>query len=377
MEKEKYFGLSPRIARWKLDTPIENWLSRKADHSLFFKQLYLLYYYMFDRKYYLVGRQMAKKAFTNHVSSEGVSDINAVVNDMVYCLHRFGISFQDYCIYDFVNNKDFDYRNSFVSDKLRYHYCDLLNSKEVYQIMTDKYACYQKFEKFFIRKVVGCFTDKDVKEFLDFVTAHSLFIYKPLEEHSGHGVEIFDSQKINPNKFFREKLACGSFVVEELIEQGKEVACMHPQSVNSCRVLTFTDGQKVRVIGTTWRVGSGDAIKDNAGAGGMYAYINPKTGVVETDAINYYGKHYKHHPDSDIRFEGFQMPQWDEAMETVRQMATNIKGSTLIAWDMAFSTKGWVMVEANENGDWSIIQSNKKIGLKQQLLSYMDEYLRK
>lgn len=377
MQKEKYFGLSPRIARWKLDTPIENWLSYKADHSEFFKRLYLLYYYMFDRKYYLVGRQMAKKAFTNHASSEGFSDLNAVVNDMVYCLHRFGISYQDYCIYDFVNNNDFDYRNSFVSDKLRYHYCDLLNSKEVYHIMTDKYACYQKFEKFFLRKVVGCFTDKDEKEFLEFVSTHSSFIYKPLEEHSGHGVDIFNSQKINPKMFFREKLACGSFVVEELIEQGKEVACIHPQSVNSVRVLTFTDGQKVRIIGSTLRAGYGDAIKDNAGAGGMYAFINPKTGVVETDAINYNGKHYRQHPDTSVKFGGFQMPQWNEAMEIVRQMATNIKGATLISWDIAFSTKGWVMVEANENGVWGIIQSNRQIGLKQQLFSYMDEYLRK
>ena len=149
---------------------------------------------------------------------------------------------------------------------------------------------------------------------------------------------------------------------------------MHPQSVNSCRVLTFTDGQKVRVIGTIWRVGSGDAIKDNAGAGGMYAFINPQTGIVETDAINYCGKHYKHHPDTGVRFEGFQMPRWDEAMETIRQMATYIKGTILIAWDIAFSTKGWVMVEANENGDWSIIQSNKKIGLKQQLFGYIDDF---
>lgn len=93
MEKEKYFGMSPRIARWKLDTPIENWLSYRADHSSFFKRLYLFYYFLFDRKYYLVGRQMAKKVFTSHASSDGVSDINAVVNDMIYCLHRFGISF--------------------------------------------------------------------------------------------------------------------------------------------------------------------------------------------------------------------------------------------------------------------------------------------
>ena len=108
----------------------------------------------------------------------------------------------------------------------------------------------------------------------------------------------------------------------------------------------------------------------------MYAFVNPQTGIVETDAINYCGKTFKQHPDTGFRFEGFQMPKWDEAMKTIRQMATYIKGTTLIAWDIAFSTKGWVMVEANENGDWSIIQSNKKIGLKQQLFGYMDDFFK-
>lgn len=57
-------------------------------------------------------------------------------------------------------------------------------------------------------------------------------------------------------------------------------------------------------------------------------------------------------------------------------MAMIIKDSTLIAWDIAYSTNGWVMVEANENGDWSIIQSNKKKGMKNELFMLMDNYFK-
>lgn len=35
------------------------------------------------------------------------------------------------------------------------------------------------------------------------------------------------------------------------------------------------------------------------------------------------------------------------------------------------------MIEANDNGDWSIIQSIKKIGKKEILYNYMDEYFLK
>lgn len=44
MRKEKYFAISPRIARWKLDNSLENWLSYKADFSEFWRKIYILYY---------------------------------------------------------------------------------------------------------------------------------------------------------------------------------------------------------------------------------------------------------------------------------------------------------------------------------------------
>ena len=59
MQREKYFGLSPRIARWKLDKPLENWLSYRADHSSFFKRLYLFYYSLFDRSYQQISINQA------------------------------------------------------------------------------------------------------------------------------------------------------------------------------------------------------------------------------------------------------------------------------------------------------------------------------
>lgn len=48
--KDKYFGMSPRIAQWKIDTPFENWLSYKADKSEFWKSVYVKYYRFFDKK---------------------------------------------------------------------------------------------------------------------------------------------------------------------------------------------------------------------------------------------------------------------------------------------------------------------------------------
>lgn len=216
MDKDKYFGLSPRIARWKLDTPFENWLGEKADKSEFWKKLYNFYYRLLDTKYYNVGVGMVDKFIEMH-------------------------------------------KNDF-------------------------------------------------------------------------------------------------------------------QSVNSLRVVTFVLNEKVNIIGVTWRIGVGGAVMDNAGSGGIYASIDFENGFVQTDAINYKGDHFNVHPDTHVQIIGYKLPQWKEALALIEEMATTVKGTTLISWDIAYSTKGWLMVEANDNGDWSLIQSNKRIGKKNELFSYMDKF---
>lgn len=375
MYRDKYFGLSPRIARWKIDTPFENWLGRRADSSDFWKRIYIAYYKIFDNAYYKGGIGMAKKEIGLRKSQFSPYDEAYVIRDMIYCLHRFGISFQDYCIYGFID-RDFHGRASFVSDKLRYHYCDVLNDKGVLPLMTDKYACYQQYRRFFKRDVCGCYGEGDKEAFLSFARKHEKFVFKPLEEHSGHGVRIVPVNEIDPEKFFSTMMVKGPFVVEELIVQGADTAAMHPQSVNFLRVVTFVLKGEVHIIGITWRIGVGDAMMDNAGSGGVFASVDPVSGVVQTDAMNYVGEHFSVHPNTRLQIPGYRLPKWNEALAMIREMATTLLGATLVSWDIAYGVNGWLMVEANDNGDWRLVQSNRQEGKKAELYAYMDEYLK-
>lgn len=373
MNQDKYFGLSPRIARWKLNTPLENWLGKKADYSDFWKRLYILYYQLFDSKYYKVGIRMIKDAIALHKQDFVGCDEKFLMRDMLYCLHRFGYSFRDYCVYGFVN-KTLKCRLTFVSDKLRYHYCDLLNDPSILHLMTDKYVCYQHYKEFFKRDVLGCYSEKDFESFSSFIDKNEQFIFKPLEEHSGHGIKICSSGDIEKKMFFTEMLQKGAFVVEELIEQGDEMAIMHPQSVNTLRVVTFVIGDEVYIIGGAWRIGVGNAVVDNAGSGGIYASVDFENGLIQTDAIDFKGEHFNIHPDTKVQIVGYKLPDWDQALSMIRKMALKVKGTTLIAWDIAYSKKGWVMVEANDNGAWRIVQSHREQGKKDLLYSYIDKY---
>ena len=372
---DRYFGLSPRIAKWKFDTPFENWLSYKADNSELCKRIYVLYYRILDGAYYKEGVKRIRSIIDIHRNQWGDFNDAKVTRDMIYCLHRFGISFQDYCIYGFID-KNLHSRRGFIADKLRYHYCDILNDKSISDIMTDKYACFQHYKDFYKREVIGCNEEKDFSQFSSFLLAHDKFIFKPMSDHSGHGIKIILSSEINAESFFSDSLKKGPFIVEELIVQGVELAEMHRECINTLRVVTFVDGSDVKIVGVTWRIGVGAAVMDNAGAGGIYASVDPVTGVVQTCARNYKGDRYLFHPDSGKQIIGFKLPRWEEALKMINEIATFKQGTTLISWDIAYSSKGWCMVEANENGDWSIIQSNRMEGKKDELYLMMDSYFK-
>ena len=374
MQKDKYYGQAVRIANWKRNSLLESWLSRLADHSEGWKRLYVAYYKIADREYFQRGIKMIDKQLSIHKKQFIGITKNYIVRDMVYCLHRFGISFEEYCIYYFIN-RNFYSRSKFVSDKLRHYYCELVNSKEISQILNDKYSCYIHYKEFFKREVLGCYSVNDKAQFLAFARHYKQFILKPMGGNCGHGVKkCLFSDEATFSSLFDSVISQGPFVIEELIKQGKEMASLHPQSINTVRVSTFVLNDTVQIIAAVLRIGKGDSVVDNAGSGGMYASVDVEHGIVQTDARTYTDIHYNIHPDTGTPIVGFRLPQWSDALSLIHRIALKRKGSTLIAWDIAYSECGWLMVEGNAVGSWDVLQSNKQIGLKPYLFALMDEY---
>lgn len=371
---EKYFGISRRIAKWKEISEFELILADCVSKGSIPKKIYAEYYRHLDPTYYESGRIFALDLYNSHKEDFKNIDFDDVYDDMVYSLHKYGYSFQDYCIYGFIDKTEAG-RKQFVADKLRYHYCDILNAPFVEHLMTDKYECYKEYGKFFKREIVRCANEEDRINFLEFFNRHNEFIFKPLDEHSGHGIMKVKLNEVSKaEQWFDYTMRNIHGIVEELIVQGKRMNEINPNTINSCRIVTFVNGDDVTFIGGALRMGVGNALTDNAGSGGIYASIDVENGIIQSDAKNYLNQHYKLHPTTGILIHGFKLPDWNEAKNLVKSMALHKEGTTLISWDIAYSQNGWCMVEANDNGDWSIIQSNLEIGKKKELFDLMDQY---
>lgn len=372
MPRDKYLVLHKGIARWKLDNPLENWLSYQADRSECWKRIYVWYYRLFDRTYYQRGLKFIDVQLNIFAKEWKGIKRSYVVRDMVYSLHRFGADFRDYWNYDFLHMSAIG-RERYVVDKLRYGYDDILSTPEIINLVSDKYQCYCRLYSFYKREALGCYKKTDISAFCNFVQKNHEFIYKPIASDCGKGVSKVCLTDSEAESFFNQNIATGPFIIEQLIEQDEAMARLHPQSINTVRVATFTFEGKVKIIATSLRIGVGNSIADNAGSGGIFTSIDPQTGIVVCKAYNYKGEKFLKQPDTGVVIPGFQIPCWNELLEIVQKVALELKDGILISWDFAFSKNGWVIVEVNTGGDWIILQSAQKEPLKYKLYDLIDD----
>ena len=56
---------------------------------------------------------------------------------------------------------------------------------------------------------------------------------------------------------------------------------------------------------------------------------------------------FDRHPDTNVSFSGVQIPMWSELCSLVKQIHLEHKGQMVFGFDMAWTDKGWDLVEVN------------------------------
>lgn len=214
-----------------------------------------------------------------------------------------------------------------------------------------KFERYKIFKELFKRDILGItFKDQDEERLYQaFIKKHPVFVVKPSEGTEGRGVFRATAEEI-PDLKSLQALVKEECLVEQLINQGEELAVFHPESINTVRVVTSLDEKGVfQVIHALVRNGIGGSFVDNAGAGGIFALINTDQGIICSDG--YIGlKKYAAHPDSGVVYKGFAIPKWKELICLAERGHRLRPGQVLIGWDFAWTEDGYYdVVEVNPN----------------------------
>lgn len=231
----------------------------------------------------------------------------------------------------------------------------------------DKMKTYEVFRDYFKREVIQIKSEADFEAFSQFVSSHDHYMVKPVAASRGNGIRKETAPRTDDEvrAAFKALLGAGPCVLEELIDQDPLMAQLHPQSVNTIRYATYLDDEHVHTIACFIKIGRGESVIDNGGAGGFLAAIDEATGKIITPGRTEFGEVIEVHPDTGIPLVGFQIPKWDELLELVKELPTVLPEQKYVGWDLALSeTKGWVLVEGNSGGQFVGPQISKGQGIR-------------
>lgn len=315
----------------------------------------ILYYLLCNRREQYISKFVDQKKIGDRKYRKHLK------KDMFFCLLKYGALYNEYFLYQF-ESKDKKYRNDFITENKRYIYYNKLNIQKNKILFDDKWKTYRRFGQYYKREVIRVRNQNDLETFCKFVSRYPVCIFKPLSAALGEGVSVMHIKEINNIKrLFRELLKKAPFIMEEIIVQNNHMSEFHPQSVNTVRVTTIltgneTTGYEVHLFCPYFRMGQSGSVVDNAGAGGIFAGIDPQTGIVITIGVDEMNNKYTHHPDTGVTIEGFQIPRWEEAVNLAEKLAFMIPANRYIGWDFALTDHGWVLVEGNASAQFNLHQ---------------------
>lgn len=315
-------------------------------------------------------RREIEKAVNLVKDSTVLKSESELKKDVIYCISKYRMTPQEYVLYKLYEKNEKE-RAEFVSHSERRKLTHALNkTNNSWKILKDKYQSYLTFKPYYKRDALLINGEKDIDTFLKFAGKYSSFIVKPLDATRGEGIFVVDlvKENLSAEEYFRKNLMSNAYDIEEIISQSAEMAKFHMQSVNTVRVTTWYDKGTVQKVFAVFRMGVGESVVDNAGAGGIIAAVDINTGVVTSPGMREDGKLVcVTHPDTNELILGAQIPKWIELNELIDEVVKVLPDQKWIGWDFALSNNGWVVVEANQSPSFVGIQMCTGKGIREQI----------
>lgn len=136
-----------------------------------------------------------------------------------------------------------------------------------------------------------------------------------------------------------------------------EIARFTPGGLATFRVVTARrTGEDPAPIAMALRMPTGDAAVDNFHAGGIAAAVDLATGRMGPAHAMELSDPFRSHPDTGARIEGHALTRWREVCELAVTAHRRFADFSTVGWDVALTTEGVVLMEANTFWCYEIVQ---------------------
>jgi hypothetical protein len=186
---------------------------------------------------------------------------------------------------------------------------------------------------------------------------------------------VYINNKASTIEAFKSLIAEEKFILQKTVIQHEKLKEINPNCVNTLRIYTIHDGQKPVYYSSVLRMGVGDSVVDNVSSNNLAVGIGEE-GYLMEEAHS--GTNppvwYTHHPDSRVKLKDFLVPYFKESCDLCRKGHLHFNDFFFIAWDIAITPDGPVVIEANPAAD--LYGPQVFIGgQKKRFLSFVSDYV--
>ncbi|MDT0632224.1 sugar-transfer associated ATP-grasp domain-containing protein [Rubrivirga sp. S365] len=134
-----------------------------------------------------------------------------------------------------------------------------------------------------------------------------------------------------------------------------DLDALSPGTLATVRVITAKGpGSDPEHVGSFLRMAMKDQPVDNFDQGGLAAPVDAETGrlgpAIRKD-LRFAARDYDRHPTTGHAIVGARVPQWEEVLALALEAHRTLTDVSVVGWDVAVTTSGVVLVEANTAPD--------------------------
>ena len=288
----------------------------------------------------------------DEISKKTNKSKTALLAHFVKCFFMIGSGYSDYANYELYRRSD-DEIKKYATIKTQDYFYEIVSPAEYKTAFTIKANFLKNFAKYIDR---DSFYKGSLEELKNFLNHNEKFVYKPVNSLGGDRVKAMFVKDIEDIDKFYEEIINNDIQLETYIIQHPAINAFAPNSVNTIRVMTFGYDGKSEILAAFLRVGNGIADVDNFHQGGMGIKVDINTGKLIGDAFDKDNNIFKEHPVSHIKFDGFEIPNWDIIVKTCKEAALVNEHIHVVGWDVAVTEKGCTFVEGNRRPGFDLVQ---------------------
>ena len=294
--------------------------------------------------------------------------------DVLRCGVLYGAGYNDYKLCEFYLLTKAQ-RETYVTRGINNRLVQLLNKPQFYHYIENKIEFNQLFKDFIHRDWIDM-NAASKEDFYAFMEHQDTIISKPTDLYCGIGVEkLHKSDFPTLEALYDHIKESGNQLVEECIQQHKDVSAIYPHSVNTYRIVTVNQDGTPHVVYAFIRIGNGGKFVDNINNGGMAAPVDVETGIITHPGYDKDKICYDVHPETLTPIVGYQLPFWKESIQMCLDAAKVLPQVGYVGWDIAVSEDGPQLIEGNQFPGHDILQMPPhvpdRIGMLPQFRKYV------